>query len=74
MVVGKWSEITKESMEKWWRELSPRLEIVKWMLVPDVWFAFITQPCPITTIDDFLARMGLPAARKRAAATHNAQR
>ena len=29
------------------------------MLLPEIWYAFITQPCPITTIQEFLVGIGL---------------
>ena len=59
VVLEKWEEITEEKMEQWWQELSPQLAVVKWMLLPDVWYAFVTQPCPITNIVDFLRRAGI---------------
>lgn len=59
VVVKKWDEITESKMEQWWQELSPHLAVVKWMLLADVWFAFVSQPCPITNIVDFLRRAGI---------------
>lgn len=59
-VVDDWNDITAARLDEWWNDLSPKLELAKWMLLSDVWFAFITQPCPITNIVDFLAGIGLP--------------
>lgn len=58
-IVDSWDEITAENMSRWWDELSPKLKHAQWMLIADIWFAFVTQPCPITDIAEFLKRAGL---------------
>lgn len=62
VIVDSWDEITVENMTQWWDQLSPMLGLARWMLVADVWFAFVTQPCPITDIATFLKQAGLRSA------------
>lgn len=63
-VVDKWSDITAERLDQWWLDLGPKLAIARWMLLSDIWFAFVTQPCRATDIFQFLAGVGLPQAKE----------
>lgn len=46
VIVDKWSEISQKRMDQWWDELSPRLEQARWMLLAEMWSAFVLHPCP----------------------------
>ena len=53
-LVEEWEEVTQERMDRWWIELSPKLEQAKWMFLKEIWWAFVTHPCPITSVAEFL--------------------
>lgn len=53
-VVDSWDEVTEDKLELWWDELSPHLDRARWMFLRDIWFAYVTHPCPILNIENFL--------------------
>lgn len=53
-VVDEWSEITEERLKQWWEELSPHLARARYMFLTDVWMAYVTHPCPILNIENFI--------------------
>jgi len=55
--VNSWDEITEERLEHWWKTLSPALELARWMLLVDVWGAYVQDPCPAENITKFIQRI-----------------
>lgn len=53
-IVDEWEEVTESQMDKWWEDLSPMLDRARWMMLTEVWFAFVSFPCPIDDIYKFL--------------------
>ena len=41
VIVNDWSEITKEKLDQWWVELSPRLEKASWMHTNECWWELL---------------------------------
>eukprot|EP00041_Stephanoeca_diplocostata_P037227 m.1397384 g.1397384 ORF g.1397384 m.1397384 type:complete len:562 (+) comp24997_c1_seq8:50-1735(+) len=48
VLVDSWDVVTEPRLERWWKQLSPLLEDARWMLLRDMWTAFVLHPCPGT--------------------------
>jgi hypothetical protein len=56
VAIDSWEEITAAKLDAWWKELSPRLSNARWILMADIWAAFVLHPCP-GSITSFVASL-----------------
>ena len=45
VVVDAWDEVTPEALERWWAELSPRLEAARWAATNDGYRSLLFDKC-----------------------------
>eukprot|EP00038_Savillea_parva_P011364 m.197025 g.197025 ORF g.197025 m.197025 type:complete len:710 (+) comp19976_c0_seq1:252-2381(+) len=48
VLVEQWDAINPRLLQVWWEALSPLLETAQWMLLRDMWLAYVLHPCPGT--------------------------
>ena len=54
VVVDRWKDVTPQKLRIWWRQLSPLLEKFSWLHTSDCWWALLTTPGAVPSVEKAL--------------------